>query len=70
MNAAITAWLRAKCLGVVPAEAIPYDNSLAHLREQARLTVDLRADRLPLRVHAFVCRCLGVGPAHTRAHRP
>jgi hypothetical protein len=36
MNAAISAWLRqAKRLGVVPAQAIPYDHFLARLRDQA-----------------------------------
>jgi hypothetical protein len=36
MDAAISAWLReAKRLGVVPAEAIPYDHFVARLREQA-----------------------------------
>jgi hypothetical protein len=36
MDAAINAWLRdAKRLGVVPAEAIPYDHFLARLRDQA-----------------------------------
>ena len=36
MDAAISAWLRgAKRLGVVPAEAIPYDHFLARLRDQA-----------------------------------
>jgi hypothetical protein len=36
MDAAVSAWLRdAKQLGVVPAEAIPYDHFLARLRDQA-----------------------------------
>ena len=35
LDAAISAWLRdAKRLGVIPAEAIPYDHFLARLRDQ------------------------------------
>jgi hypothetical protein len=43
MNAAITAWLgKAQRLGVVPAEAIPYDHFLAQLRQQQRKTTPAR----------------------------